>query len=1017
MYSPTFLRLIGLSAALSAALHAQTTTANIYGIVRDGSGGAVPGASVTITNEGTAQALTATTDSSGEFAFSFLRPSTYRLSIVANGFKRYVSGGVELTAGQQSRLQLTLEIGAVTESVNVDASAPMVNTVSAEQHQSVDSRRITELPLARRNFTSLLSIGTGVVMSSNDHGTVRMNGIGQSGTNISLDGSYASSNPEGRSAGAFQNFNQIDVVSIEAIQEVQTIKGVAPAEYGNALGGQVNVITRSGTNEWHGSLFHNFQSEELNARAQTLATKAPAVFNQFGGSAGGAIRKNQIFVFGAFEGYRDRTAQIVQGNVPTASIRQELLAAVPEYRLALDILPLPNQSHDPAGTAGLFIGPGSRAANDNHAVVKGDIKLSPLSNLSLTYTRMRPDATQPRIALNGANDRAFVGSIDRGTGSYIFARPSWTSETRFGFDWNDTLRGDRFFDEGRDPAGEETTFGGRRIGYLLTTLGWDTQASEYRPIEGRTWSIDQKAAWIRGRHSFKFGGTLLHQQGYRTNPESPRFQYSSRADLFANRPSSLRPTFGTPPFRGTLNTIGLFAQDDFRLSSKLVLNLGLRYDYFGAFRAVPTTDSDAYLYNLDGLLTSDFTFGPFRDREKPMNADAGLNLQPRIGFSYNPDGRGRTAIRGGFGMMFSPHVLGAFYVSVGSKLVPSRVTFSRQEVETFGFRWPLYNDDMRLVVERQAQQSGRVEIRSVYDPNLQNPYAMVWTLGLQHSLTQSLAIESAYVATRGVKFLMHRWFNQADRLTGIRPNTSIGEGYYIDNSQSTIYHSWQTSVRQRYARSFTGAFHYTYGKSLAIGGGGDTGSYYQGDNPIVTQEFFNPKADRGPSTGDVTHAVSADWVYQVPGRTLFGGWEISGVLNAYSGEAVSIFQPSSREGSRADYLGGEAVLNGWQDSLQYLNRAAFATVPIVTASGATIRPGNSGVGSVRAPGRWNLNAALAKQFSLGERVRLRFRADAFNALNTTNLSGLDTNVTSRTFGRLNSTRGARTMQLNLRLTW
>ncbi len=1019
--------LLGVCACvLNTVLCGQTTTANLYGIVRDSSGAIVPGAMATITNQGTSQSFSATTDTSGEFAFSFLRAATYRLAIEAAGFKRFISSGLELSSGQQSRLQLTLELGAVTESVTVDSSASMVNTVSAEQQQSIDSTRVTELPLARRNFTSLLSIGTGVIMSGSDHGTVRMNGMGQSGTNISLDGTYASSNPEGRSAGAFQNFNQIDVVSIEAIQEVQTVKGVAPAEYGNALGGQVNVITRSGTNTWHGSAFHNFQSEELNARPQTLVMKAPAIFNQFGGSIGGPIRKNQIFVFGAFEGYRDRTAQVLQGNVPTASIREELVRAVPDYQLAFAILPLPNQPHDPAGTAGLFIGPGSRKANDNHAVIKGDIKTSPLSNLALTYTRMRPDSLQPRIALNGANDRTYLGSIDRGAASYILSRPVWTSETRFGFDWNDTVRGDRFFDEGRDPRGPESTFGGRRIGYLITTLGWDTQASEFRPIEGRTWSLDQKLAWIRGRHSFKFGGVFLHQQGYRTDPESPRFQYSSRADLFANRPSSLRPTFGTPAFRGTLNTMGFFIQDDFRVSKTLVLNLGLRYDYFGAFRAVPTTDSDAFLYNLDGLRDASFNFGPYRDPEKPYNPDRGINLQPRVGFSFNPDGRGRTAVRGGFGVMFSPHMLGAFYVSAGSKQVPSRVTYSRQEIERFGFRWPLYNDDMRLVVEREAALSGRQEIRSVYDPNLQNPYSLVWSLGVQHAFNEKLAVETAYVATRGVKFLMHRWFNQADRITGLRPNSNLGEGYYIDNSQSTSYHSWQTSVRQRYAHNFTGAFHYTWGKAAAIGGGGDTGSYYQGDNPIVNQDFFNARADRGPVVGDVTHAVAADWIYQLPAfpsvkkalaRHAFGGWEVSGVANAYSGEATTLLQPTSREGSRPDYIGGAVVLGDFRESLQYLNKAAFAPVSINSASGASLRAGNVGVGAIRGPSRLNLNIALGKQFSISEQVRLRFRADAFNALNTTNLSGLDTNITSRNFGRLNSTRGARTMQLNLRLTW
>jgi hypothetical protein len=288
-----------------------------------------------------------------------------------------------------------------------------------------------------------------------------------------------------------------------------------------------------------------------------------------------------------------------------------------------------------------------------------------------------------------------------------------------------------------------------------------------------------------------------------------------------------------------------------------------------------------------------------------------------------------------------------------------------------------------------------------------------------------VSIESAYVATRGVKFLMHRWFNLADRLTGTRPNPNIGEGYYIDNGQLTSYHSWQTSIRKRYSNNVTGSFHYTWGKAIAIGGGGDTGSYYQGENPIVTQEFFDPRADRGVALGDITHTVAADWVYDLPQftasngliRNTLGGWQISGILSATSGEAINLGQSTAREGSRPDYIGGEVYLDAYREDLQFLQRASFAPVPIASASGAAVRPGNVGIGAVRGPSAWNLDLAVAKEFAIRETMKLRFRADAFNAFNHTNLSGLQTNVNSSNFGRLTGTRGARTMQLNLRLTW
>jgi hypothetical protein len=491
-------------------------------------------------------------------------------------------------------------------------------------------------------------------------------------------------------------------------------------------------------------------------------------------------------------------------------------------------------------------------------------------------------------------------------------------------------------------------------------------------------------------------------------------------------PSSVRPTFGSPPYHATQWTFGAFVQNDWRKSRRLVINLGLRYDYFHHMVAKPTTDADAALYNLDGLLDPSFRFGPYRDADNPYNSDGGLNLQPRIGFSFNPDGQGKTAIRGGFGVMFSPHVLGLTYVSVGSKLVPSRVTFSRQEILQNNIRWPMFNDDLRKIVERDALSSGKINIRSVYDPDLQNPYSMNWSFGIQRALTANLMIESNYVGNRGVKFLLHRWFNLPDRSTGLRPNPNMGEGYYIDNTQNTSYNSWQTSVRKRFSHNFSGSFHYTWGKALTAGGGGDIGSYYQGDNPIRVQDFFNPRADRGPSTGDVTHYAAAEWLYQLPPvntiqhawlRQIIGGWQIAGVLAAQSGDALYISQSSPLEGSRADYVGGDSILDDYTSTLRYLNPRAFTRVPVSSVSGLPIRPGNVGVGAVRGPGMWNVDLGLGKEFAIVERVRLRVRGDMFNAFNHTNLSGLVTEVTNSSFGLLRSTRGARVIQLNARLNW
>ena len=507
---------------------------------------------------------------------------------------------------------------------------------------------------------------------------------------------------------------------------------------------------------------------------------------------------------------------------------------------------------------------------------------------------------------------------------------------------------------------------------------------------------------------------------------NPVISYLGREDLLNDIPNSMNYTFGMPYYNGNSHEFGFFAQDDWRITPKLVINLGARYDYYSAIVARGfDPKSGAGLFNLDGLRDDKFTFGPFRDPEHPYNNDAGVNIGPRVGFSYNPDGKGNTTIRGGFGALFSPQMQGTLKQAVSTKTVPYRVVLSRAEAQRYNLKFLTFNDDARKVVEAETARTGRVNVFAAVNPNLQNPYSMNLYLGIQRALTRSVILESAFVANRGVKFIMQRTFNQVDRVTGERPNPNLGQGFYIDNTQNTFYASWQSSIRKRYSHNLTGAFHYTWGKALSTAGG-DIGAVYQGDQNERTQDFFNPRADRGPSTGDIIHYAGAEFVYDLPQMASFksralrravGGWQVSGILTAATGEPLIITQASSLATARPDYVGGEAVLSNYRDTLQYLNPAAFARVPIGSLSGATLRPGNIGQGAVRGPGNLRLDLSLGKNFSLSEKVRLQIRADGFNGLNHTNFVGLTTGVENPRFGRFTSTRGARVVQFSARLTF
>ncbi|MGH9719301.1 MAG: TonB-dependent receptor domain-containing protein [Bryobacteraceae bacterium] len=1017
--------LLSIVTVMAGAVWAQQTTATFYAVVADSTGGSIPEAIVTLTHEGTGAVISKTTSPLGEAVFDFLRVGSYTLRIEGKGFKRLESKGIELTAAQNVRHTFVMEIGATTETVSVEGIAPLINTVSSEQLNTFDTTKITELPIFRRNYTNLLAINSGVTMANEG---VRMNGVGKNGVSYTVDGTDAGGNPEGRYSSNYLQPNLIDIMSIEAIQEVHTIKGVPPAEYGNMVAGQVNLLSRSGTNRWHGSLFENFRSEDLDARHQRLRNKPGVTFNQFGGSAGGPVKRDRIFIFGVFEGYRERAFTLIQETLMTARLRDEALRVTPSYKLYLDFIPLPNQPVGPNDDTGLYINPSSSRRNDNHADIKGDIRLKSTSNLSLSYTRGRPNQLQPRHYLNGANDRLFRIWDERGTASFTTGGSNWTSETRWGYHLTDMHREDAFFFMQLDPnnKNEQLPFG-RRVP-RLSYPGVANPDQELYLMEGRTYNFDQKYARHAGKHSFKFGFTVRRDCCRRNNPEAANIAYSTRADFINNITNSVGPTYGNGDYTAKMYQVGGFAQTDWRVRSNLTLNLGIRYDYFS--HLVPEASNKAPLtgiYNPDGLLDSNFNVGRIRPRENPYESDKWVNMGPRIGFAYNVGGASKTVVRGGFGMLFSGQVAGAMWAHVQpTPSAPFRFNFIRADATRLGIRWPTYNDDLIRIIDSETAARGWINTFSVVNPHLQNPYSMHYTFGIQREITSNLVLETAFVGTRGVKFLMQRWMNEPDRLTGLRPNPRLNVNYYVDESQQTSYTSWQTSLRKRFSHGLSGSAHYTWGKSLSTAGG-DIGAYYQGDADARTQDFFNPRADRGPSTGDITHYFTSEWIYEMPvlrgldsraARLVLGGWQVSGILLARTGIPVQLSQAATGLNvSRPYYIGGEPILNDYSKTLKYLNPAAFALVPINPVSRISVRPGNVGNNAIREPGAWNLNLGLAKEFSLTEAARLRLGMDAFNFFNHTNLSGLVTSRNNIFFGDLQGTGGARQIQLNARLTW
>lgn len=966
----------------------QTTTATILGTVVDSSGAVIAGGTITATNEGTAASTSVTSGSEGEFTFTFLTVGSYTVTAEAKGFKSYKQSGLPLVAGQRVQLEVKLDIGDTKETVAVSAEAPLLETATAEQRQNLVTAEVRELPTSRRDWTNLLSIGTGIRTAGT--GGLTLNGLPPAAFRMTVDGTDAAGDPELPSLSLYQNFNYIKGVSLEAIAEVNVSKGIAAAEVSNTMSGNVNLITKSGTNEFHGSLFENNQTENYAARNQFLATKAPLVFNQFGGSLGGPAIRNKLFFFGVYEGYREKAFRPISGNVPTEEFRNRAVAAVPAYKPFFDIFPLPNSPVTPGATTGFYQGSGSNSAADNHAVARVDYHISNTNLLSVRYTRGRPSLDQPRVT---SNNRTFSGLTEVGTISYTHIRAAFSNEFRFGYNRNDVRRLDNIYALGVTP--------------IVGNLGF-SDAGETLFKGGSTRSFEDIAAISKGRHSIKFGGLLINSLAGRDNVETPELRFATVDDLLANRVLQAQVTWGVNPFEIRSWTLGFFAQDDFRVNRRLILNLGIRYDYMSVPR-----ERDNRFFNR----SAPFGFGPLRPADSVYDADY-LNFAPRLGFAYTVDQSGKTVIRGGTGVFTNPHTLFGGPVELVRNAVdePNRFIFTRADIERLGLVYPITNANSLQYVRNPNAPWSNTSINT----NFPNPYSIQFNLGVQHALSSSLVLETAYVGTRGVKLIMVRDYNQVDRVTGIR-DPNFGQNRYYDTSESSHYHSWQSSLRKRFSRDFLFNVHYTYSNNI---------SYNDGDLLLPgprPQDINNLRAEKGPTPYDVRHQFVTDFLYELPilrwsgasGRftqLAFGGWQFSGVFRANSGSPIDLSQPSSVPGSRPDYIGGNPINENYGDTLQYLNRAAFALVPVVTASGATARPGTLGRNALRGPGGWNVDAGLAKNFAFTERTRFQLRVEMFNAFNHTVLSGISTNIQAGNFGRLTSA-GSRGIQLNGRFSF
>ncbi len=411
-----------------------------------------------------------------------------------------------------------------------------------------------------------------------------------------------------------------------------------------------------------------------------------------------------------------------------------------------------------------------------------------------------------------------------------------------------------------------------------------------------------------------------------------------------------------------------------------------------------------------------------------------MNFGPRAGFAWTVNGNESTVVRGGVGFLYSPQLIATVRQSVANPFIPFRIVYNRTENLSRDVKWPLYTDDMSKFA--LADANGQRSVFSVFDPDMRNPYTIQSMLSVQHAVGRSMSAEVSYIRTDGRDFPLQRQFTQAfDRQTGVRPNPSLGApgGYYVDSSQTMDYNGLQTSVRKRFSNRYSWDVNYTLGKSTATQGG-DLSAYYIAafEN---NQDFWDPEFDRGPSSNDIRHRFNAAFIYELPAinggqgvtNAILGGWQISGIVQARSGNALLITQPSGITRSRPDVVPGEdLIVSDWKDTCSatgcnYLNTAGFVRVPVSTVTNATLRPGTYIHDMARGPGRIDNNLTFAKSFGIGGGRRVQARADIFNTLNVRNLDNPQVAINNVNFGRITAAsadgKRARVFQLGVRFTF
>jgi hypothetical protein len=1086
----------------TSALFGQSENAEVLGTVKDPNGGAIAKASVTLFNQGTSIESKTTTDGNGNYDFFNAKVGRYTVTVEATGFSKESAKDIDVTVGARQRVDMTLQVGTVSQSVEVTSVATVLDTDSSEHGQTINTQQVVELPLNGRNYSDLALLGTNVNRSpmaaafspsaTPREGALNINGMRSTYNNFLMDGidnnAYSPSN-QGYSS-------QVVQPSPDAIAEFKIITSNFSAEYGRVGGGVINAALRSGTNQFHGTAYEFLRNTALNAAGFTFS---PSVFqkptlqrNQFGATIGGPLMKNKLFFFGDYEGQRQLQRYLNFDSIPSATDRNGIIVNPATGQGVTVLNPLTGVVY-PAGTqipvsainpfaasvlAGLPTQNGPNRSNNLEELLlirdysdkydaKLDYQVTSKMNAFVRFSQRKdiqyyaPDIPGP----SGGGGNGFIHAIQQqaAIGYTWTVTPSSLIEARFAFD---------HILAGKTPpylggASMQSLYG---ITGLPTTSnltgGLNTQSVGGFNAFGRQATNPQfqnptsfnpklNYSMVKGPHSFKAGYEFIavRTEVLDVNPLYGADTYSGQfskpvggtgdsssynlADFMFGLPSTI--ALGNNVVTNQRQHVhSLFAQDDYRVTSKLTLNLGLRWEF-----GTPIWERDNNWTNFDPATNKliPATSGSLYSRAlvHPDYKDFG----PRLGLAYSVDNK--TVVRAGYGISYS------FFNRVGSALEninSPQINFGNltQSIPAGGPVPATFLTTLNSFTTGIADPAHFNPITSnvdFVDPNTKWPMIQSWLFSVQRQITSTTVLEVAYNGNHSTRLPIIGDYNQAvpnavGGSLGVqarRPDQAFGAITWVDPAGSNNYHGMSVRAEHRAGHGLYLLNSFTYSK--ALGDSEQALETYPGYTVANAQNIHNLAAEKGPSSFDVKFIDVTSAVYQLPfgkGRqfatsmnpiaeTIFGGWEINAIDTARSGSAINVnYGPSAANdvtGAIADYR-GLAVLrpnvsgspisqntNGMVNN--YFAGYTFST-PLANAPF-----GNLGRDAFRGPGLWQLDTGINKTFVVRERIRVQFRSEFFNILNKTNFAPPTATTTSAAFGTIRSTFAPRQIQFALKV--